>query len=348
MKSFRLYIFLICIVGVISLLAACGAPATTVPTTSPTTKSPAATATKVALIEPGDKIGAMVLLTGPAESDGPLIWAFCPPAFSEEPGVITIECSVPPLPELPVGHGWFTSNEAKRDENWEAMTWELFIDDQPVELNAFGALDVDLPQTGLPGYDPDEEVITKLRTWDVLLSDLVPGAHTLRSVLHVSQDIDDGFHTTKAGTYELSANFSIEDTPPATPTPEPPTATPTPELPTATATQAFTLATTAEEIVGTWLKGSAYYIRFYEDGTFHQAHALDKLDSQSYAISEFWFEGTQMFTEEISVSGVPSCGKKTGIYEIRLLEVDNIQISSIKDQCIPRAGDTSGEFQPVR
>lgn len=339
---------LVYVVGVISLLVACGSPATTTPTASLIADLPTTTATSMHMLKPGDKIGEMVVKSGPAEIEGPPIWAFCSPAFSEEPGVKTIECSVPPPPDLPVGHGWFSSDEAKRDENWEAMTWELFIDDQPVELNAFGALDVDLPQTGLPGHGPDEEVITKLRTWDVLLSDLVPGVHTLRSVLHVSQDIDDGFHTTKAGTYELSVKFTVEDTPPATPTPEPPTATPTPVPPTATATQAFTLATTAEEIVGTWLKGGAYYIRFYEDGTFHQAHALDKLESQSYAISKFWFEGTQMFTEEISVSGVPSCGKKTGIYEIRLLEDDNIQISSIKDQCSPRAGDTSGEYQPVR
>jgi len=134
--------------------------------------------------------------------------------------------------------------------------------------------------------------------------------------------------------------------PTATPTPVPPTATPTPKPATATPTQAFTLATSAEEIVGTWVAGN-YYIRFDRDGTFRQAHALDKLDSQPYAISSYQFEGTKMVITEVSVSGVPTCGKKIGSYEIQLLESGNIRIVAIKDQCAPRAGDIAGEYEPV-
>jgi hypothetical protein len=141
-----------------------------------------------------------------------------------------------------------------------------------------------------------------------------------------------------------------------TPTPLPPTATPTPvppartpEPPTATPTQAFILATSAEEIVGTWQKTiGAGYIRFYEDGAFHQARALDNLDSKPFAICEFRFEGTQMLIKEISVSGVPSCGEPIGIYEVRLLEGGKIQIVSIKDKCSPRRGDTATVYEPVR
>jgi len=135
--------------------------------------------------------------------------------------------------------------------------------------------------------------------------------------------------------------------PTATPIPVPPTATPTQKPPTATPTQAFPLATSAEEIVGTWLVGR-YYIRFDKDGTFRQADALDKLDSQSYAISSYQFEGTKMVITEVSVSGVPTCGKKIGIYEIQLLESGNIRVVAIKDQCAPRAGDIAGEYKPVR
>ena len=135
---------------------------------------------------------------------------------------------------------------------------------------------------------------------------------------------------------------------PPTPTPVPPTATPTPKPPTATPTQAFTLATSAEEIVGTWLGAGSFYIRFDEDGTFRQAHALDKLDSQPYAINSYQFEGTKMVITEVSVSGVPTCGMKIGSYEIRLLESGNIWIVAIKDQCVPRAWDIAGEYEPVR
>jgi hypothetical protein len=135
---------------------------------------------------------------------------------------------------------------------------------------------------------------------------------------------------------------------PPTPTPVPPTATPTPKPPTATPTQAFTLATSAEEILGTWGAGNYFYIRFDRDGTFRQAHALDKLDSQPYAISSYQFEGTKMVITEVSVSGAPTCGRKIGSYEIQLLESGNIRIVAIKDQCVPRAGDIAGEYEPVR
>ena len=160
--------------------------------------------------QPGDTIGEMVLKTGGFEIVP--IWAFCSPAFLN-PGVTTTECNVPALPELAVGHGWWTADEALRDSCWEAMTWELYLDGRQVELNAFGNFDADLPQTGLPGRDADEEVITKLRSWDVVVENPTAGAHTLRSVLHLSQQVDDGFHVTEAGTYELVVNFTVEAAP---------------------------------------------------------------------------------------------------------------------------------------
>jgi hypothetical protein len=138
---------------------------------------------------------------------------------------------------------------------------------------------------------------------------------------------------------------------PPTPTPVSPTATPTPKPPTATPTPAFTLITSAEEIVGTWqagVVGGRGYIRFDEDGTFRQAYTLDKLDSQPYAIDSYQFEGTQMLIKTVEVSGVRSCGKKIGSYEIRLLESGNIWVVVIKDQCADRAMDIPGEYVPIR
>jgi hypothetical protein len=130
-----------------------------------------------------------------------------------------------------------------------------------------------------------------------------------------------------------------------------PAATPTPVPPTAAPTQAFTLATSAVEIVGTWQRvkvGDARYRRFDEDGTFRTAYALDKLDSQPYAINPYQFDGTRMVATEISVSGVPSCGEKIGTYEIRLLESGNIRIVVLEDECSHRAGSVAGDYEPVR
>jgi hypothetical protein len=137
--------------------------------------------------------------------------------------------------------------------------------------------------------------------------------------------------------------------PTATPTPVPPTATPTPKPPTSTPTPAFTLAASIEDIVGTWHRpGSASYLRFYEDGTFHQARTLNALDNIPFAVSRFWFEGTHMFHTELSVSGVPSCGDVTAIYKVRLLEGDRIKIVSIEDSCSARRREMATVFDAVR
>jgi hypothetical protein len=80
-----------------------------------------------------------------------------------------------------------------------------------VDLEAFGTEDADLPLSpGQPGYDPNKEVVAKLRSWDVVLVNPTAGEHTLRSVMTLSQDVDNGFHTMAAGTYELVVNFTVE------------------------------------------------------------------------------------------------------------------------------------------
>jgi hypothetical protein len=179
--------------GLLLLLAACS-----------TVAQPPATPR----LRPGDAIGEMALRQGGA--DVVPIWAFCSPALPA-PGVTRETCAVPPVPELSIGHGWWAKDEALRDKSWQAMRWELYLDDLPIDLEAFGTFDANLPQTGLPGYGADEEVITKLRSYAVVLENLTPGAHTLRSVLHLSQPVDDGFFgETVAGTYELLVSFEVE------------------------------------------------------------------------------------------------------------------------------------------
>lgn len=130
---------------------------------------------------------------------------------------------------------------------------------------------------------------------------------------------------------------------------EVPSATPTitVTLPTAISTQVYTPLTSVEELVGTYQNADRFYFRFYPDGTYHQAHTVEDLESQPYAISKFWFEGTEMNVEDISVSGVPSCQPNIGVYEVRLLETGNIKIVRITDKCTPRVRETELEFEPV-
>ena len=148
----------------------------------------------------------------------------------------------------------------------------------------------------------------------------------------------------------LAACGGVRAEPTATPTSVPPTVAPTAARPTVTPAQAFTLAASLEEIAGTtWRKTvGAGYLRFCEDGTFHQANALDSLDDSPFAICRFWFEGTQMFYAELSVSGVPSCGDTIGVCEVRLLEDDTLEIVSIEDSCGPRRRDMATLYEAVR
>jgi len=136
-------------------------------------------------------------------------------------------------------------------------------------------------------------------------------------------------------------NTSIPPTVTLTPVP------PTPR-PTSTPTEAFTLARSADEIIGTWFNPAIVTHRFNKDGTVQHANTPDSID-QPFAINEFWFEGTKLFIKEISVSGVPSCGKViVGIYEARMLASGRLQLRVIEDKCKPRKGDTEGIFEPVR
>ena len=70
-------------------------------------------------LRPGDKIGAMTVTQGPDPFDFnvPPIAAFCnanpffePGNTVATPGEYTVECAMPPLPELLIGYGWVSIN----------------------------------------------------------------------------------------------------------------------------------------------------------------------------------------------------------------------------------------------
>jgi hypothetical protein len=116
--------------------------------------------------------------------------------------------------------------------------------------------------------------------------------------------------------------------------------------PTETPRAEFTLATSAEEILGTWQKGS-YTIRFDDNGKCSQMGPY-RADGYPYAVNEFSFDGPRMSLKEISLyHALASCGSKVGVFEVRLLESGTIQIVAINDKCADRAGDVAGEYESV-
>lgn len=328
-KMFALLIALI-------VATACAAPT---PTSAPPVPTPRSTL-PIAMLKPGEKIGEMIVTTGSAKFQGPPLWAFCSPAF-QKPGVTTTQCDVPPLTEIVIGHGWFATTDALRESNWKAMTWELYLDGQQLDLNAFGAYDADLPQKGLPGQDPNKEIITKLRTWDVLLTNVRPGAHTLKSVVRITQEINDGFHATKAGTYELIVNFKVADAPPKPVAVNTPIPTPTPVL-----------ITNAKDLVGIWYgqAGHALFQKFNADGTYLVALDYEGLITQPDAEGTFRFEGARLILNQVGISKtkrLPNCGAGPGIYEVYPLANGNIKFVKISETCSGRGLSTAQEHQRV-
>jgi len=127
----------------------------------------------------------------------------------------------------------------------------------------------------------------------------------------------------------------------------PPTSTEASLPPTATAPLPFTLAAQAEDVIGTWRHPRGSYMRFYDDGTYHVGFGLNDLDSLAPIANTYAFDGSQLRVKEISNTTGILCGGDVGIYEIRLLQEDGIQIALISDPCFQRATDTPGVFQAV-
>ena len=142
------------------------------PTLTPTPVLPSATpkpAPQTAvMIEPGEKLGQMVLEIAKDETGEPSIFNFCSPFIAEsDPAIIVRTCRVPQLPYIFIGYGEVAGSLAELDSIWSKETWSLYFDGTPVNLTSFGYFDVDWQGN-------------KLRQWKVALENLTPGEHKLR------------------------------------------------------------------------------------------------------------------------------------------------------------------------
>ena len=128
-----------------------------------------------AILKPGDTIDDMSLTTG-AQDAAPL-WAFCSPA-QHHGNTATSDCTVPLIPRLAIGHFLMPGDDALSRLDWSEISWELTIDDQPIDLKSFGNHDFVLPAMS-HSPSPVREVFVKFTAWDVVLTNLSPGQHTI-------------------------------------------------------------------------------------------------------------------------------------------------------------------------
>ena len=148
------------------------------------------------MLKPGDEIEGLVLTTG-AENAPPL-WAFCS-VIQQGDNAITSHCSVPSMiTTLAIGHVFMVADEALADRDWSEFTWKLLIDEQTIDLDRFGTYHFAMPSMPAnPG--PVREVFETFTAWDVVLTNLKPGSHTLQ-----------GLAQSKTDTYTWIVNLIIE------------------------------------------------------------------------------------------------------------------------------------------
>jgi hypothetical protein len=130
------------------------------------------------MLKPGDEIDGMILSTGAV--DAPPLWAFC--SSQEANHVTAASCRVPQMSKLAIGHAFLAPDTIISETEWSELTWKLSVDGRAVKLNEFGTYNYVMP-TMAPSPSPVREVFMKFTAWDVVLTDLQPGAHTLQGLV---------------------------------------------------------------------------------------------------------------------------------------------------------------------
>ena len=154
-------------------------------------------------LKPRDKIGDMTLLVSSNYPSEPLwsIRSLCLLEDLTEPGTRTMDCKIAELPWIYFEIGWYAETRLLAS-NWDAMIWEMYIDDYKIDLDSFGWFE---RESVMQGDD------TRERIWLVTLANPSPGEHSMRYLWTSKTAIDDGFNIYQPGTYEYVLNFTVID-----------------------------------------------------------------------------------------------------------------------------------------
>lgn len=147
------------------------------------------------MLRPGDEIHGMTLSTGAAKA--PPLAAFCS-AAQEDQYITKTDCHIPSkLSEVAIGHV-FNIIDIPTKLDWSEFTWKLTVDEKPVDLARFGTYDFAMP-TLSTRPSPVREIFKIFTAWDVVLSNLKPGVHTMQGLAQSETD-----------TYTWFVNLTIE------------------------------------------------------------------------------------------------------------------------------------------
>ena len=156
MKRFFCLLF-ITLVTVIMGSCAKVAPQTAEPTSQPIEGA----------INPGDKIGDFLITTGGGK-DITYVWNLHSECVKQG-GVENYSCKVNTDTKMNVSWGVYASINTDLDTMWSEHTYKMFINDRPVNLEAFGSIDVRHPTVG------------PMRHWNVVIVASKPGEITVHT-----------------------------------------------------------------------------------------------------------------------------------------------------------------------
>ena len=123
----------------------------------------------IGMINPGDKIGDFLITTG--EGDEITYNWELDSALVQQGKEEIYTALIPVDTKMNPSWGVYAAFSGKDlDTLWSEHTYKMFINDRPINLDAFGSIDVLNPQVG------------KMRHWNVVITATKPGVIAVRSV----------------------------------------------------------------------------------------------------------------------------------------------------------------------
>ena len=130
----------------------------------------------ISILEPGSQIDEMIITTG--VDDAIPLWAICSRSLETEHH-IQVACLDAAYPRLAIGSTFGLLDKIPESVYWSDLTWEMYLDDRPINLSAFETQDIVYPGF-LPKPFPYQEAFMRMKVWDVVLENPSPGGHVLR------------------------------------------------------------------------------------------------------------------------------------------------------------------------
>lgn len=117
-------------------------------------------------VNPGDKIGNFLITTGVDEE---LVYGWDLDNYVQQGEEEIYSIELPVGTKMNVSSAVYSTGGTPLDDKWKGHTYKMFINDRPVNLEAFGPIDT------------TEAPVGAMRAWNVVITTTEPGEITVRS-----------------------------------------------------------------------------------------------------------------------------------------------------------------------